>query len=96
MKKIGVILVIVMMFSLITSCSRVSTSGLEEDVLELVNKNLADMDNISATKVSLIHNEGNKYSGIIVFNVDGEEAMFDINVICDGRSFEYKIPELDR
>lgn len=49
---------------------------------------------VRATNINLVHEDGNKYTGQITLVADGEEETFSINVICDGRTFQYEIPEL--
>lgn len=75
-----------------TSCST-STADLEKEVKKLFNEKNMEAG-VKATKVTLVHEDGNNYSGFIVLT-DGEDTEeYEINVICDGRSFQYEIPDL--
>ena len=49
---------------------------------------------VRATDVTFIHQEGNYYTGIITLSDGSETEEYDINVIYDGRTFQYEIPEL--
>lgn len=75
----------------LSACS-MSTAMLEEEVLDLFNEE-AEETGLYATNVTLVHVEGNEYTGIITVLMDGVEADFDIEVMCDGRSFTYQIYE---
>lgn len=72
------------------ACS-LSTSDLENEVKDLVNQKLSGTG-IKATNVLLTHVEGNDYSGIVTLTDGSDAEEFDINVVYDGRSFQYEIP----
>ncbi len=73
------------------SCSLI-TENLEEETKNFVNENFANEGvDIIATDITLVHENGNKYSGQVTLLVDGEEDNYDINVIYDGRSIIWKI-----
>lgn len=73
------------------SCSLI-TENLEEETKNSVNENFANEGvDIIATDITLVHENGNKYSGQITLLVDGEEDNYDINVIYDGRTISWKI-----
>lgn len=74
------------------SC-QLTTSQLEKEVKDLVNEK-SEGTGIRATNVNLVHEDGNKYTGQITLVADGEEETFSINVISDGRTFQYEILEL--
>ncbi len=67
-----------------------TTEQLEKDVKKLASEKLASAD-IRVVDVRLIHKGGNDYSGIITLSSQGETEEFDINVVCDGRNFQYEI-----
>ena len=81
------------LLSLAFASCQLSTSQLEKEVKNLVNEKMAGTG-VRATNINLVHEDGNKYTGQITLVVDGEEETFSINVISDGRSFQYAIPEL--
>lgn len=73
------------------SCSLI-TEDLEEETKNFVNENFANEGvDIIATDITLVHENGNKYSGQVTLLVDGEEDNYDINVIYDGRTISWKI-----
>lgn len=76
------------------SCENTTTAELEKEVKDLANKQLSGTG-VKATKVILIHKGGNDYSGTITLSGDGEVEDYAINVVCDGRHFQYEIPDLN-
>lgn len=76
------------------SCNQVSTAELEKEVKDLANEKLSGTG-IKATKVMLTHKGGNDYSGTITLSGDGEVEDYAINVVCDGRNFQYEIQGLN-
>ena len=76
------------------SCNQVSTAELEKEVKDLANEKFSGTG-VKATKVMLIHKGGNDYSGTITLSADGEVEDYDINVVSDGRSFQYEIQGLN-
>lgn len=75
------------------SCEQATTAELEKEVKDLANEKLSGTG-VKATKVLLTHKGGNDYSGTITLSGDGEVEDYDINVVYDGRSFQYEIPDL--
>lgn len=94
MNKIKTILFCLMASIALLSCKPI-TSQLEKEVKSLANEKLSGTG-VKATNVTLIHKGGNDYSGIITLSADGEEEEYDINVVCDGRNFQYEIPALNQ
>ena len=47
--------------------------------------------NIKVNNISLVHKGGNDYTGLVILECEGEIEQFDINVVCDGESFQYEI-----
>lgn len=90
MKKIKTMLLFLTAALTLLSC-KPSTSQLEDEVINLVNEKLSSTG-VKATKISLIHKGGNDYCGIITLTADGEVEEYDINVVSDGRTFQYEIP----
>lgn len=86
------IIVAVLLSFMFVSCHP-TTSQLEKDVKNLANKNLVGTG-VRATNVTLIHEDGNNYSGEITLTANGEDETYKINVVCDGRNFRYEIPAL--
>lgn len=78
----------------LVSCNQMTTAELEKEVKDLANEKLSGTG-VKATKVLLIHKGGNDYSGTITLSGDGEVEDYDINVVYDGRSFQYEIPDLN-
>ena len=76
------------------SCNQLSTAELEKEVKDLANEKFSGTG-VKATKVMLIHKGGNDYSGTITLSADGEVEDYDINVVSDGRSFQYEIQGLN-
>jgi len=77
----------------LVSCEQATTAELEKEVKDLANEKLSGTG-VKATKVLLTHKGGNDYSGTITLSGDGEVEDYDINVVYDGRSFQYEIPDL--
>ena len=86
LKKLLCLLVVL----LFVAC-RPTTEQLEKEVKTLASEKFAEV-NIRVVNVTLIHKGGNDYSGIITLSSEGESEDFDINVVCDGRNFQYEIP----
>lgn len=78
----------------LVSCDQMTTAELEKEVKDLANEKLSGTG-VKATKVLLIHKGGNDYSGTITLSGDGEVEDYDINVVSDGRSFQYEIQGLN-
>jgi len=78
----------------LVSCNQMTTAELEKEVKDLANEKLSGTG-VKATKVMLIHKGGNDYSGTITLSGGGEVEDYDINVVYDGRSFQYEIPDLN-
>ena len=83
----------VALLSFMFASCQLTTSQLEKEVKNLVNEKLSGTG-VHARSIYLVHEDGNKYTGQITLVADGEEEEFSINVICDGRNFQYEIPEL--
>lgn len=93
--KIKLIFFTLLLTFFIASCNQVSTPSLEREVKTLFNENAKKEGSyVRAKSVNLIKIDNNTYRGQITLTADGEEENFDINVITDGRSFQYEIPEL--
>lgn len=86
LKKILCLLVVL----LLVACHP-TTEQLEKEVKTLASEKFAEVG-IRVVNVTLIHKGGNDYSGIITLSSEGESEEFDINVVCDGRNFQYEIP----
>lgn len=81
------------LLSLTFASCQLTTSQLEKEVKNLVNEKMAGTG-VRATNINLVHEDGNKYTGQITLVADEEVETFSINVISDGRTFQYEIPEL--
>ena len=92
-KKLITLLLAVSIAATFVSC-RMSTSQLEKEVRELFNEK-NDGTGVKATKVTLIKKDDNNYTGTIILTGDGETEEFEINVVYDGRIFQYEIPDLN-
>lgn len=93
--KIKMLLFVSLMALTFTACNKVSTAQLEKEVKQLFNENAKEEgEDVKATNVTLIKVDDTNYKGQITLTAEGEEADFDINVIYDGRSFQYEIPDL--
>lgn len=93
--KIKMLLFASLMALTFTACNKVTTASLESEVKQLFNEtSKKEGADVKATKVTLIKVDDTNYKGQITLNADGEEEDFDINVIYDGRSFQYEIPDL--
>lgn len=86
-------IIVAALLSLTFASCHVTTSQLEKEVKNLVNEKLTGTG-VHATNINLVHESGNNYAGQITLVADGEEETFSINVISDGRNFQYEIPEL--
>jgi hypothetical protein len=78
-------------FSLV-SCQP-TTEQLEEEVKKLAREKFLGTG-VYVDDVTLVHKGGNDYKGIITLSSDGETEDLEINVVCDGRNFQYEIPAL--
>lgn len=93
--RIKVLLFATLMALTFSACNHVTTETLEEEVKQLFNENAKkEGSEVKATNVTLIKVDDTNYKGQITLTAEGEEEDFDINVIYDGRSFQYEIPEL--
>lgn len=73
------------------SC-KISTGQLENEVQNLMEEKFEEAGlNIKVNNISLVHKGGNDYTGLVILECEGEIEQFDINVICDGESFQYEI-----
>lgn len=86
-------IIAVVLVSLTFASCQLTTSQLEKEVKDFVNEKMSGTG-VHATNINLVHEDGNNYTGQITLVADGEEEDFDINVVYDGRSFQYEIPEL--
>ncbi|GEM_PF-3594787 len=91
--KIKVYCISLLSLFFLGSCN-LSTWDLEEEVKDSVTEKLAGTG-VYVTDLTLVHQSGNDYTGTITLSAEGEELELDINVICDGRSFQYEIPDLN-
>ena len=92
MRKYSKLILAFLMFFALTAC-RASVDELQTEVQNLFNKEAEEIG-LYATDVILVHVKDNQYEGLITIT-DGEETeKFDINVVYDGETFMYEIPEL--
>jgi hypothetical protein len=47
--------------------------------------------NIRLKSLSLVHRNGNEYSGLVVADVSGKEEQHSVDVTSDGKTFMWKI-----
>lgn len=76
-----------------SSCSN-SVSRLESDMLELANERL-EGTSVYATRVELKHSDESSYTGTITLEIDGDEREIPIDVIREGDSLHFDIPDFD-
>lgn len=90
--KIGKIFLGLFAALTLTACGP-TTEQLEDEVKKLASEKMSPLG-IDVDDVTLIHQGGNDYTGLITLSVDGEEEQYDIKVTCDGDKFMYEIPAL--
>ena len=91
MKSFSKLILGLFMFFALTACGA-SVRELETEVLNLFNEDAYETG-LYATEVILVHVKDNQYEGLITIT-DGEDTeKFDINVVYDGESFMYEIPD---
>lgn len=81
---------------ILASCGGISTKKLAEEVKASMIETFAedeDLRYVNIDSLFLVHESGNKYSGIAEISCDGEKAKLSVNVICDGDSFMWEITE---
>lgn len=77
------------------SCG-ISTEQLTDEVRDLMKEKFKESGlDIRVKDVSLVHKGGNDYTGLVVLEYEGETEQYDLNVICDGESFQYEIVGLE-
>ena len=92
MKRTSVLLLTIISFFLIACGTAVSTSSLEQDVLQSV-KETVQIENYGVTPVSVTLRKvgSNTFSGTLLNNEDGQEVEYDIEVNTKGNLFEWEL-----
>ena len=74
-----------------------STSNLAEQVQDLMIKKFQQEGITLKVKedLQLVHKSGNEYTGIMTVIVDGEESQLSVDVISDGKAFQYEIVDIN-
>ena len=88
-------LIITLSMIIISCSSALSTEDLTKELgPEIVQHICAEFDinesNVKMKQFSLVHEEGNKYSGIMNTEYDGYSQTFDIEVIYDGENYTFQ------
>lgn len=81
---------------LLFSCQKLATESLESDVKDLMEQKIREeglSGSFEVLSVELVHVEGNKYSGEVEVRIDGVTSVHEINVVSDGETFVYEIPD---
>ena len=77
------------------SCSgKVSTDELSKELGPLIIENISSTFDISESNIekkdfTLIHEEGNNYTGVLITFYDGLQQTFDIKVVYDGENYKF-------
>ena len=73
---------------------RLSDNDLRDQVGKSIQsywQNNPATQNIRLKSLTLVHQNGNEYSGFVVSDVSGKEERHVVDVTCDGKSFMWKI-----
>ena len=93
MKSVTFASIIITCALLLGGC-KMSTTQLTEEVRgHMVETWRGQGLNIKINSLMLVHEQENKYSGILETNEDGEEFTYDVEVIYDGETFTWELME---
>ena len=83
------------MFVATFSSCKLSTEELAKEVRISIQETLNEQGTtgISIKDFTLVHESGNKYSGILTTIEDGYEYKYTVNVIYDGNNMKWEIEE---
>jgi hypothetical protein len=73
---------------------RMSDDELRDDVRQTIEKNWAEnpaQKNIRMKSITLAHQSGNEYAGIVIADVSGHEEKHTLKVTYDGSTYSYSV-----
>lgn len=79
--------------ALLLSCQKLTTSQLNREVRKSMRETFIKEGQIgvSIVNLTLVHEEGNYYTGVVRLRYDGGTYEHAVNVVYDGDSFAWEI-----
>ena len=89
-----------LLFALISCDTRLTTSEIEEDLGSSLIESISEYYDVSYSdfdllSFDLVHDEGNKYSGILETQFDKMTQTFSIELLYDGETYLYEWELID-